>query len=85
MGGSETILTLFEFRNPYGKMDRPLWQKLCIKIIILCTLFAGFCASYGINFGQNFVSVRVAVRMFCTNEGRGSVANIAGDSTLFSE
>ncbi len=25
MGGSVPILTLFEFRNPYGKMDRPLW------------------------------------------------------------
>ncbi len=24
MGGSEPILTLCEFRNPYGKMDRPL-------------------------------------------------------------
>ncbi len=23
VGGSETILTLFEFRNPYEKMDRP--------------------------------------------------------------
>ena len=27
MGGSEPILTLFEFRNPYGKMDRPLDEK----------------------------------------------------------
>ncbi len=24
MGGSEPILTLFKFRNLYGKMDRPL-------------------------------------------------------------
>ena len=24
VGGSEPILTLLEFRNPYGKMDRPL-------------------------------------------------------------
>ena len=24
MGGPEPILMLFKFRNPYGKMDRPL-------------------------------------------------------------
>ena len=30
VGGSEPILTLFEFKNPYGKMDCPL--HACYKL-----------------------------------------------------
>ncbi len=28
VGGSESIRTLFEFRNPYGKMDAPLYESV---------------------------------------------------------
>ena len=39
----------------------------------LGTIFVGFCASKGMNFGQKSAR-KGRVRKFCANEGRGSAA-----------
>ena len=53
----------------YGKIFRDMCQNYPLG-----TIFIGFCASKGMNFGQNFVPIRVRVCKICANEGRGSVA-----------
>ena len=48
--GSKPIITLFEFRNPYGKMDRPLLDMFNIDILrhtvfiqVIHRMWAGKC------------------------------------------
>ncbi len=50
MGGSKPIRTLFEFRNPYGKMDSPLYNiDLHVELFIDFENLVMHVCSFGCN------------------------------------